>query len=102
MTEVRKGQAPAHLSRDEFGARFRRSFYDPAFEAEAPRHRAARGDRLAGLHRGPQGAADAEGRAPASPIPTTTCRSSGSRRASACDAAQRRGADPASPLARAR
>jgi len=36
MTEVRKGQAPGHLSREEFGARFRRSFFDPAYEAEAP------------------------------------------------------------------
>jgi len=36
MTEVRKGQAPGHLSREEFGARFRRSFFDPAFESEAP------------------------------------------------------------------
>ena len=35
MTEVRKGQAPGHLSRAEFGARFRRSFFDPAFEPEA-------------------------------------------------------------------
>ena len=30
MTEVRKGQAPGHLSRDEFGQRFRESCYDPA------------------------------------------------------------------------
>ena len=34
MTEVRKGQAPDTLARDEFGIRFRRSFYDPAFDAE--------------------------------------------------------------------
>jgi len=34
MTEVRKGQAPDMLARDEFGIRFRRSFYDPAFDAE--------------------------------------------------------------------
>ncbi len=34
-TEVRKGQAPDRLSRDEFGERFRRRFHDPAFDAEA-------------------------------------------------------------------
>jgi multimeric flavodoxin WrbA len=34
MTEVRKGQAPDHLSRDEFGRRFRGQFVDPAFRAE--------------------------------------------------------------------
>ena len=32
MTEVRKGQAPAKLGRDEFHLRFRRAFYDPAYE----------------------------------------------------------------------
>lgn len=31
MTEVRKGQAPPALSREEFRARFRRAFFDPAF-----------------------------------------------------------------------
>ncbi len=35
-TEVRKGQAPEHLSREEFGRRFRESFFDPTFQAEAP------------------------------------------------------------------
>jgi len=34
MTEVRKGQAPGHLARDEFGRRFRERFTDPAFDAE--------------------------------------------------------------------
>jgi multimeric flavodoxin WrbA len=34
MTDVRKGQAPAPLSRVEFGKRFRESFVDPAFRAE--------------------------------------------------------------------
>jgi multimeric flavodoxin WrbA len=34
MTDVRKGQAPAELSREEFGKRFRQSFYDPAFQKE--------------------------------------------------------------------
>lgn len=34
MTDVRKGQAPPELSREEFGARFRQSFYDPAFRKE--------------------------------------------------------------------
>ena len=34
MTDVRKGQAPPELSRDEFGRRFRLSFYDPAFLKE--------------------------------------------------------------------
>jgi multimeric flavodoxin WrbA len=34
MTQVRKGQAPEKLSRDEFGRRFRESFVDPAFRAE--------------------------------------------------------------------
>ncbi len=34
MTEVRKGQAPASLDREEFGKRFRASFFDPAFAPE--------------------------------------------------------------------
>jgi len=34
MTQVRKGQAPDRLSRDEFGRRFRAQFVDPAFQAE--------------------------------------------------------------------
>src|SRR5258706_14274556 len=34
MTEIRKGQAPGQLSRDEFGVRFRAAFFDPAFRAE--------------------------------------------------------------------
>ena len=34
MTEVRKGQAPGQLAREEFGVRYRQSFVDPAFEAE--------------------------------------------------------------------
>ena len=33
-TKVRKGQAPDHLDRAEFGRRFRGSFVDPAFRAE--------------------------------------------------------------------
>src|SRR5689334_12662311 len=36
MTDVRKGQAPGHLARDEFVVRFLGSFQDPAFEAEKP------------------------------------------------------------------
>ena len=34
MIEIRKGQAPAQLGRDEFGVRFRASFHDPAFRVE--------------------------------------------------------------------
>jgi multimeric flavodoxin WrbA len=34
MTTIRKGQAPAPLTRAEFGDRFRRNFYDPAFAVE--------------------------------------------------------------------
>ncbi len=34
MITIRKGQAPAHLSREVFGARFRETFYDPAYRAE--------------------------------------------------------------------
>ena len=34
MTTVRKGQAPDHLPRDEFGRRFQNRFVDPAFRAE--------------------------------------------------------------------
>ena len=34
MIEIRKGQAPGELSRQEFGIRFRASFFDPAFRAE--------------------------------------------------------------------
>ena len=33
-SDVRKGQAPGKLSRDEFGRRFRASFVDPAFRTE--------------------------------------------------------------------
>ncbi|OGU24657.1 MAG: NADPH-dependent FMN reductase [Hydrogenophilales bacterium RIFOXYD1_FULL_62_11] len=34
MIEIRKGQAPAPLTRPEFSARFKASFIDPAFRAE--------------------------------------------------------------------
>lgn len=34
MVDVRKGQAPPHLSRQDFSARFRASFDDPAFDTE--------------------------------------------------------------------
>jgi hypothetical protein len=34
MTTIRKGQAPAELSRAEFGRRFRERFYDPAYAPE--------------------------------------------------------------------
>src|SRR5450759_1733767 len=34
MTKIRKGQAPAPLTRDEFHERFNVRFYDPAYEAE--------------------------------------------------------------------
>jgi multimeric flavodoxin WrbA len=34
MSDVRTGQAPGRLSRAEFGARYRASFVDPAFDAE--------------------------------------------------------------------
>src|SRR5512141_1219227 len=33
MTQARKGQWGGYLSREEVGERFRRNFYDPAFEA---------------------------------------------------------------------
>ena len=32
MTEVRKGQAPAKLGRNEFHLRFRQAFFDPAYD----------------------------------------------------------------------
>jgi multimeric flavodoxin WrbA len=35
MTVVRKGQSRGHLSREEFGKRFRMSFFDPAFKKAA-------------------------------------------------------------------
>jgi multimeric flavodoxin WrbA len=35
MTTIRLGQAPATLSREAFGDRFRAQFYDPAFDDEA-------------------------------------------------------------------
>ncbi|HET9581103.1 MAG TPA: flavodoxin family protein [Usitatibacter sp.] len=35
MTNVRKGQAPPPLTREEFGRRFRNNFFDPAFGKEA-------------------------------------------------------------------
>ena len=34
MVDVRKGQAPGQLARDEFGVRFRKPFFDPAFDRE--------------------------------------------------------------------
>ncbi|MGE5094742.1 MAG: flavodoxin family protein [Betaproteobacteria bacterium] len=34
MTNVRKGQAPPPLTREEFGRRFRNNFFDPAFGKE--------------------------------------------------------------------
>ena len=34
MIEIRKGQAPAPLTRAEFSARFKAAFIDPAFRAE--------------------------------------------------------------------
>jgi multimeric flavodoxin WrbA len=36
VIEIRKGQAPPHLVREEFSRRFRASFVDPAFRAEDP------------------------------------------------------------------
>jgi hypothetical protein len=33
--DVRKGQAPAKLTRAEFHERFMQAFFDPAFRAEA-------------------------------------------------------------------
>ena len=36
MIGIRKGQAPPHLARAEFGNRFRASFIDPAFRVEEP------------------------------------------------------------------
>ena len=35
MTTIRKGQAPAPLTRAEFHERFATRFYDPAFAVEA-------------------------------------------------------------------
>jgi multimeric flavodoxin WrbA len=35
MTEVRQGQSPGTLSREEFGRRYRAGFADPAFDAES-------------------------------------------------------------------
>lgn len=35
MTKVRKGQAPAKLSRVQFRSRFEQAFYDPAFASES-------------------------------------------------------------------
>ena len=35
MTKPRTGQAPPALTREQFGERFRQSFYDPAFQAAA-------------------------------------------------------------------
>ena len=34
MIKVRKGQAPPPHSREEFGARFRTAYFDPAFRVE--------------------------------------------------------------------
>jgi multimeric flavodoxin WrbA len=34
LPEIRTGQAPPTLSREQFGERFRQRFYDPAFDAE--------------------------------------------------------------------
>ena len=43
--DVRKGQAPGHLPRNEFSVRFHNGFRDPAFDAES----AALGSALRGL-----------------------------------------------------
>ncbi len=46
IVRVRTGQAPAHLTREAFGARFRERFVDPAFDGE--RDAIARLDRVIG------------------------------------------------------
>ena len=61
MIEIRKGQAPAQLTRAEFSARFRAAFIDPAFRAEE--QSIARLEEIAwqAYSRGPQGPLHAEG-----------------------------------------
>lgn len=34
MSTVRKGQAPAPMTREQFGERFRAAFFDPAFDSQ--------------------------------------------------------------------
>ena len=83
MTKIRKGQAPAPLTRAEFQERFNTRFYDPAYAVEA--------DAIARLEATSPGmrckrAARHRSRArrgAALPTRATRCRCSGSTRASA-------------------
>ena len=81
MVDVRKGQGDVKLTREEFERRLRERFYDPAFqnvERQMPRSSTSPGTPTTSTAR-----VRARGRrAPASPIPSSSCRSSGSRRAS--------------------
>ena len=92
--DVRKGQGDVKLSREEFERRLRERFYDPAFDAVAPQIERRRG-RLEGLRRVPQEPAHAEGGAGVRGSRTSSCRSSGSRRASGFARPQREHDDPA-------
>ena len=51
---IRKEMPDVELSEEEFKARFRERFVDPAFACARRRNRAARGSRLGGLVREPQ------------------------------------------------
>ena len=80
--QVRKGQGDVKLTREEFERRLRQRFYDPRVRrtssARSPRSSTSPGRRTTSTTR-----ARARGRpAPASPIPSSSCRSNGSRRAS--------------------
>ena len=87
--DVRKGQGDVKLTREEFERRLRERFYDPAFDdGRAPDRGRDRG-RVEGLRRVPQEPAHAEGRTRVSPIRISSCRSNGSRRASAFTTPQR-------------
>ena len=76
---VRKGQGSTQLTREEFERRWRERFYDPAFDAVAGRAR-SRSSTSRGAHTTSIGRTLARARpVPSSPIPTSICRSNGSR-----------------------
>ena len=83
MVNIRKEMPDVQLTREQFRQRFRQRFDDPAFappQAEIDRLADVAWDAYDDYRKAPR--TRRAGRA--SPIPTTSCRSSGSRPAQAC------------------
>jgi hypothetical protein len=78
MTEIRKGQAPAVLSRSEFHQRFIESFMDPAFRVEDEAISRVEAIAWQAYEEGRKSPVTRKA-GPATPTPTTTCRSNGWR-----------------------